>query len=89
MAKIPKLDDPLPLRLYQSEVLEIVGVSEKTWRKMRQEGRAPEPEYRGKHGLVYRGVDIARFFGILDERKETIKNDPFAEGLQKLGFIEK
>lgn len=89
MNPLPTLDQPLPVRLYQSEVLDLVGVSESTWSAWRREGKAPDPAYRGKGGNVYRGVDIARFFGILDEREETVKNDPFAKGLQKLDAAQK
>lgn len=74
--------DKIPLRLYTKEVLSLVGVGYNTWKKMQEEGRAPYPSYRGKHGNVYLGKDIARFMGLSNDEEE---NDPFMKGLEKLG----
>jgi hypothetical protein len=75
----------IPLRLYTKEVLDLVGVSAPNWNRMRDQGIAPQPKYRGRGGDVYLGVDIARFLGLVDDGENNAENDPFIRGLEKLG----
>ena len=74
----------IPPALYTSEVLDIVKVGRNKWSKMRKEGIAPGPRYRGKGGDVYFGKDIAEFLG-LTEVEEDRNYDPIMAGLEKLG----
>lgn len=79
------LGDPMPERMYTSEVLERVGVCHAKWKSMQAEGKAPTPAYRGKGGYVFRGIDIARLLGLVDEKEGIGENDPFVKGAQNLG----
>lgn len=79
---------PIPLRLYTKEVLEIVGVCLTTWKKLQNKGAAPLPKYAGKGGYVYLGVDIERFMGLTEYEKHA-DDDPFMQGVEKLGGVKK
>lgn len=74
-----------PPRLYTRQVLDLVGVGQATWGRMRKEGKAPEPVYRGKQGDVYLTVDIARFLGLLDDKAKAPEYDPILQGIKQIG----
>lgn len=77
--------DKYPPRLYTSDVLEILGISDTQWRDMRKQGIAPKPIWRGRNGqYVYRTMDISRLLGE-DPRKIEDDNDVIMQGLEKLG----
>lgn len=75
----------IPPRLYTKDVCLLVGVGPRKWSDLRKKGIAPDPLTRGKGGDIYKGIDIARFLGLVDERVKNVEDDPFMKGLQSLG----
>lgn len=79
----------IPVRMYTSEVLSLVGVGHRKWSELRKNGAAPDPLTRGKGGDIYKGIDIARFLGLVDETTRNVQDDPFKKGLQNFGRVKR
>lgn len=73
----------------RDQVCGVLGVSRSTLSQRCREGKAPAPAWRGGRGHMWRGVDIARYLGLIppepDFSARSAQEDPFVEGARKLG----
>ncbi|WP_268123890.1 hypothetical protein [Roseivirga pacifica] len=81
--------EEIPLTLVTKELKKYVRVSPRKWKEFQDMGLAPMPKYRGGEGNVYLGLDIKKFLGLIDEKGGKCYNDPFLQGLRKLGKTDK